>query len=112
MKTYELPGGGFCNDIALKGTRRLYHRHQGRPMLKLAGGSDALTVWYTNDKTDPSLDGSVWQGDALYTNTYNGNHLIRISVNPDGSAGKGVNLATSMDIFQPDGMRLSSTARC
>jgi hypothetical protein len=41
----------------------------------------------------------------------NGNHLIRIPLNADGSAGKGTNLATSMDIFQPDGMRLSSDGK-
>jgi hypothetical protein len=47
-------------------------------VLELASGSDALSVWYTNDASDPSLNGLVWQGDALFTNTYNGNHLIRI----------------------------------
>ncbi len=29
-------------------------------------------------------------------------------MNADGSAGKGRNLVTSMDIYQPDGMRLSA----
>lgn len=110
-KTYELPGGGFCNDIALKGKDAYITDTKGGRVLKLTAGSDALTVWYVNDKSDASLDGLVWQGDALYTNTYNGNHLIRISVNPDGSAGKGVNLTTSMDIYQPDGMRLSSDGK-
>jgi hypothetical protein len=99
MKTYELPGGGFCNDIALKGSDAYVTDTKNGRILKLASGGDALSVWYTNDKSDPSLDGLVWQGDVLYTNTYNGNHLIRISVNPDGSAGKGVNLTTSMDIY-------------
>lgn len=108
MKTYELPGGGFCNDIALRGKDAYITDTKGGRVLKLADGSDALTVWYTNDASDPSLDGLVWQGDALFTNTYNGNHLIRIALNADGSAGKGVNLATSMDIYQPDGMRLST----
>jgi hypothetical protein len=111
MKTYELPGGGFCNDIALKGKDAYITDTKGGRVLKLAGGSDVLTVWYTNDKSDASLDGLVWQGDALYTNTYNGNHLIRIPMNADGSAGKGVNLTTSMDIFQPDGMRLSNDGK-
>jgi len=114
-KTYELPGGGFCNDIALKGAGTKKDAYitdtKGGRILKLASGSDVLSVWYTNDKSDPSLDGLVWQGDALYTNTYNGNHLIRIPLNPDGSAGKGVNLTTSMDIYQPDGMRLSSSGK-
>jgi hypothetical protein len=111
MKTYELPGGGFCNDIALKGADAYITDTKGGRVLKLAAGSDALIVWYTNDKSDPSLDGLVWQGDVLYTNTYNGNHLIRIPVNADGSAGKGVNLTTSTDIYQPDGMRLSSDGK-
>jgi len=111
MKTYELPGGGFCNDIALKGKDAYLTDTKGGRVLKLAAGSDALNVWYTNDKSDASLDGLVWQGDALYTNTYNGNNLIRIAMNPDGSAGKGVNLTTSMDIYQPDGMRLSSDGK-
>lgn len=111
VKTYELPGGGFCNDIALKGKDAYITDTKGGRVLKLAAGSDALTVWYTNDVSDPSLDGLVWQGGALYTNTYNGNHLIRIPMNADGSAGKGVNLTTSMDIFQPDGMRLSSAGK-
>jgi sugar lactone lactonase YvrE len=111
MKTYELPGGGFCNDIALKGADAYVTDTKGGRILKLASGGDALSVWYTNDKSDSSLDGLVWQGDVLYTNTYNGNHLIRISLNPDGSAGKGVNLTTSMDIYQPDGMRLSSDGK-
>jgi hypothetical protein len=111
MKTYEFPGGGFCNDIALKGKDAYITDTKGGRVLKLAAGSGALSVWYTNDRTDASLDGLVWQGDTLYTNTYNGNHLIRIPINADGSAGKGVNLITSTDIYQPDGMRLSSDGK-
>ena len=110
-KTYPLPGGGFCNDIALKGKDAYVTDTKNGRILKLASGGNALAEWYTNDKSDPSLDGLVWQNGALYTNTYNGNHVIRISVNPDGSAGKGVNLATSMDVYQPDGMRLSSDGK-
>ncbi len=110
-KSYEFPGGGFCNDIALHGRDAYVTDTKNGRILKLADGSDVLTVWYTNDKSDPSLDGIVWQGNAVYTNTYNGNHLIRVSVNPDGSAGKGTNLTTSMDIYQPDGMRLSGAGK-
>jgi hypothetical protein len=106
MKSFELPGGGFCNDIALKGADAYVTDTKGGRILKLAKGSDALSVWYKNDPSDPSLDGLVWQGNTLYTNTYNGNHLIAVPMNPDGSAGKGMNLNTSMDIYQPDGMRL------
>jgi sugar lactone lactonase YvrE len=107
MKQYDLPGGGFCNDIALKGTDAYITDTKGGRVLKLAKGADALTVWYTNDAADPSLDGLVWKSGVLYTNTYNGNHLIRITAHGDGSADKATVLATSMDIFQPDGLRLA-----
>jgi len=110
-KTYEFPGGGFCNDIALKGKDAYITDTKNGRVLKLASGSDALTMWYVNDKSDPSLDGLVWQGDTLYTNTYNGNHLIAVPMKADGSAGQGANLTTSMDIFQPDGMRLSPAGK-
>lgn len=111
IKSYEFPGGGFCNDIALKGKDAYVTDTKNGRVLKLAAGSDALAVWYVNDKSDPSLDGLVWQGNTLYTNTYNGNHLIAVPMNADGSAGKGSDLATSMDIFQPDGMRLSADGK-
>jgi len=110
-KTYPFPRGGICNDIAMKGRDAYVTDTRRGRVLKLAAGSDTLSVWYVNDPNDQSLDGLVWQGGALYTNTYNGNHVIRIPVNPDGTAGKGVNLKTSMDIYQPDGMRLSNAGR-
>lgn len=111
IKSYEFPGGGLCNDIALKGKDAYVTDTKNGRVLKLAAGSDALTVWYVNDKSDPSLDGLVWQGNTLYTNTYNGNHLIAVPMKADGSAGQGTNLTTSMDIYQPDGMRLGPDGR-
>ncbi len=108
IKSHEFPGGGLCNDIALKGKDAYVTDTKNGRVLKLAAGSDELTQWYVNDKSDPSLDGLVWQGNTLYTNTYDGNHLIAVPMQADGSAGKGTNLSTSMDIYQPDGMRKSS----
>jgi len=89
IKSHEFPGGGLCNDIALKGqgaNKDAYvtDTKNGR-VLKLAPGSDAFTVWYVNDKSDPSLDGLVWKGDTLYTNTYNGNHVIAVPMKAEGS---------------------------
>ena len=111
IKSYEFPGGGLCNDIALKGKDAYVTDTKNGRVLKLAAGSDALTVWYVNDKSDPSLDGLVWKGNTLYTNTYSGNHVIAVPMKADGSAGQGTNLTTSMDVYQPDGMRLSSDGR-
>lgn len=111
LKSYDFPGGGFCNDIALKGgDAYVTDTGKGR-ILKLAAGADALSVWYQNDPADPSLDGIVWKGNILYTNTYNGNHLISVAMKDDGTAGPGKVLQTSMPIYQPDGMRLSQDGR-
>ncbi len=110
-KSYDFPGGGFCNDIALKGGDAYVTDTAKGRILKLAAGADALSVWYQNDAAYPSLDGIVWQEGSLYTNTYNGNHLIRVTPNADGSAGKGVVLTTSLPIYQPDGLRLTRDGR-
>jgi sugar lactone lactonase YvrE len=111
LKSYALPDGGLCNDIAINhGTAYITDTFGGR-VLKLGPGAADLTVWYS-DPSDPSLDGLVWaDANTLYTNTYRSNHLIRIVKNKDGSAGKGEALNTSMPLFQPDGMRLSSDGR-
>jgi sugar lactone lactonase YvrE len=111
LENYSLPNGGVCNDIALKGnTAYISDTLKGR-VLELSPGANELKVWYS-DPSDPSLDGLVWAKDGkLYTNTYFTNHLIRIEVNGNGSAGKGTVLKTSLPLYQPDGMRLSNDGR-
>jgi sugar lactone lactonase YvrE len=111
LKAFAFPGGGLCNDIALKnGAAYITDTITGR-VLELSSGASQLTVWYSNP-ADPSFDGLVWANDGkLYTNTYQSNHLIRIDVNSDGSAGKGTVLSTDLPLFQPDGMRLSTDGR-
>jgi sugar lactone lactonase YvrE len=111
LDSYPFPGGGLCNDIALKqGSAYVSDTGTGR-ILKLAPGASALSVWYSNPD-DPTFDGLVWAKDGkLYTNTYRSNHLIRIDVNSDGSAGKATVLVTDLPLFQPDGMRLSNDGR-
>jgi hypothetical protein len=111
LQSYGFPGGGLCNDIALKnGTAYITDTANGR-ILALAPGASQLTVWYSAP-SDPSFDGLVWAKDGkLYTNTYRTNHLIRIDVNADGSAATGTVLTTDLPLFQPDGMRLSTDGR-
>lgn len=109
---YQLPGGGVCNDIALKdGAAYISDTMKGR-ILKLAPGAGTLTVWHTQEAADASLDGLIWSKDGkLYTNTYLTHHLIRVDVKKDGSAGKATVLTTDKPLFQPDGMRLSNDGR-
>jgi hypothetical protein len=110
LNAYPFPGGGLCNDISLKqGAAYITDTVTGR-ILKLAPGASSLSVWYSNP-SDPSFDGVVWAKDGkLYTNTYQSNHLIRIDVNPDGTAGKATVLTTDLPLL-PDGMRLSNDGR-
>jgi sugar lactone lactonase YvrE len=107
---YDFPGGGLCNDIALKkGEAYVTDTMNGR-ILKLAKGAAALSEWWQASAEDRSLDGLVFTRDGkLYANAYNSSHLIRVDMNADGSAGKGTVLNTSVPINQPDGMRLSSS---
>jgi DNA-binding beta-propeller fold protein YncE len=106
--SFSFPGGGHCNDIALRnGAAYLTDTTKGR-ILKLAAGASQLEVWYTNDASDLALDGIAWtRSGELFINTVNAGHLIRVDVKPDGSAGKGAVLKTTLDISQPDGLRLS-----
>jgi sugar lactone lactonase YvrE len=110
--SFDFPGGGHCNDIALRnGAAYLTDTTKGR-ILRLSPGASQLEVWYTNDASDPALDGIAWSSNGeLYINTVNAGHLIRVDVNSNGSAGKGTVLRTTLDISQPDGLRLSPDGR-
>jgi hypothetical protein len=109
--SYPFPGGGLCNDISLKNGDVFTTDTTNGRILKLAKGASALSVWYSN-AADPSFDGLVWAKDGkLYVNTFYTSHLIRIDTNPDGTAGKATILNTSIPIYQPDGMRLSSSGK-
>ena len=110
IASYDFPGGGHCNDIAIKNDDVFVTDTSNGRILKLAKRQAALTEWYKQD--DRSLDGLAWARDGtLYTDTYSTHHLIRVDVNPDGSAGQGVILETSEPLFQPDGMRLAPDGR-
>jgi streptogramin lyase len=111
-KSYPFPGGGFCNDIALKdGAAYVTDTKLGR-ILKLAPGAASLSIWYQGDAADSTLDGIAFAPDGnLYTNAYMTHHLIRIAVKTDGSAGTATVLNTNIPIYQPDGIRLTGDGR-
>jgi sugar lactone lactonase YvrE len=108
LDSQAFPGGGHCNDISLKGDfAYMTDTSKGR-ILRMPRSGGALQEWFTADPADRSLDGLVWTRDGtLITNTYSTHHLIRVAVNPDGSAGKATVLTSSQEIYQPDGMRLA-----
>jgi streptogramin lyase len=111
--SYPLPGGGFCNDMALNKAGDLYVADSFGRVLKLAKGAAALTVWSSDPLLAPSspsgfgADGIVTDGNKnVYVNTFSDGRLLRIPIGADGSAGKVVELKVSPKLESPDGMRL------
>jgi sugar lactone lactonase YvrE len=110
--SYPFPGGGFCNDIALKAGAAFVTDTKNGRILKLRPGAAVLTLWYQGDPADSSLDGiTVARDGNVYTNAYRTHHLIRVVVNPDGTAGAGTVLDTNIPLYQPDGIRLTPDGR-
>ncbi len=104
--TYPFPNGGLCNDIAVAADGTAYASDTfGGRVLRLRRGATALEVW----AADPQLgmiDGLALLADgALCVNTYGTGKLLRIPVGPEGAAGPVVQLATSLPLVRPDGLR-------
>jgi sugar lactone lactonase YvrE len=99
----------LCNDIALAsdGTAYVTDSLAGH-ILRLKPGATSLEIWAHDPRWDvkgAQLDGIVVLPDGVYANIFEGNGLYRVSVNPDGSAGKITKLETSRPLYHSDGLR-------
>ena len=105
--TYPFPpDAGVCNDIAVSadGTAYVSESFRGR-VHRLKPGARELEVWATDHDLDV-IDGLALLADgSLYVNNFATGRLFRIPVNPDGSAGQILPIATSMPLVRPDGLR-------
>jgi len=105
--SYPFPGNGLCNDIAVArdGTVYATDTTQAR-ILRLKKGATALDVWSADAKLLATADGIDLLADgAIYVNSVGQNTLMRIPVQPDGSAGAIQMLEPSRPLQGPDGMR-------
>jgi hypothetical protein len=105
--SYAFPGGrGLCNDIAVADDGTVYVTDTtGGRILRLKHLAHALDVWAV-DPLLASADGIAIPGEsAVYVNTFITGTLVRIRVQPDGSAGMLTRLETSRPLVRPDGMR-------
>ena len=105
--SYDLPGGGLCNDIVMarNGDAYITETNGGR-VLRLKKGAKDLEVWAKDAKLS-GADGLIFgPGGNLYVNTYTTSILVRVDVKPDGSAGAVTQLKTSLPLDRPDGLRI------
>ncbi len=91
--SYPLPGGGFCNDMALDRRGNLFVTDSLSPrILELRAGASTLSVWLAAPRyfaAGPSkltINGIALDGKTMYVSKVDPvNYLVRIALNPDGS---------------------------
>ncbi|MCI5047269.1 MAG: hypothetical protein MRY59_07185 [Aquisalinus sp.] len=109
---YELPGGGFCNDMTQTPDGSIYITDSFNPrVLKLDPSKDAISVWLEDELFTGegfNLNGIAYQNGALYTVKYNSGQLFKINFDGNGSAGLIEVLETSRQLQNPDGLIASS----
>ncbi|GAB4201623.1 MAG: hypothetical protein OHK0022_23830 [Roseiflexaceae bacterium] len=111
--SWDLPGGGFCNDLTIDPQGNVYLTDSWSPrIMRLAAGSDRLEEW----ARDPQLGAEQWSlngldfdpaARALYVVNQRAGQLFRIAVEPDGRAGAITRIATSQELRRPDGLKLA-----
>jgi sugar lactone lactonase YvrE len=105
--SYDFPGDNtLCNDIAIgpDGTAYASDTLVGS-INRLKKGASALDVWVKDAKL-AGIDGLAFaDNNTLVVNTVTTNHLFRIPVKSDGSAGNIMELKPSQMLSRPDGMR-------
>jgi sugar lactone lactonase YvrE len=106
--SYPMPyaAKSFCNDFAVDKAGNAYVTDTiGGAVHKLKKGGSALEVWLKDDKL-AGIDGIGIGGDGnLIVNSVTAGKMFRVVVNKDGSAGALTELAPSMKLDKPDGMR-------
>lgn len=107
---YELPGGGFCNDLSLDEAGNLYVTDSIAPrILVLPAGGSELELWLEDEAFAGegfNLNGIVSAGDDVYAVKYNSGELLRIPVAEDGSAGDPARVTLDRELALPDGLKL------
>jgi len=105
--TYNFPGdNALCNDIAIgpDGTAYATDTIVGS-INRLKKGAATLDVWIKDTKL-AGIDGIAFGDDrTIVVNTVTTNHLFRIPISRDGSAGDIAEIRPSQPLSRPDGMR-------
>jgi sugar lactone lactonase YvrE len=110
--SYPFPTPGFCNDFTRDTAGNVYVTDSFGKIYVLRKNATALASWSTDTKLAPlaptgfGADGISFDGtSALYVNTFTDNGLLRIAIQPDGSAGAVTTITVTPALSGPDGMR-------
>ncbi len=107
--SYDLPDGGFCNDLTLDENSNLYVSDSWSPrILRLPMGGDSLEVWVEDEQFGPeqwSLNGIDVRGNTLYIVNQAKGLLFRVMIEDDGTAGAITLIETSQELRRPDGLK-------
>jgi sugar lactone lactonase YvrE len=105
---YPIPGEGAINDVAVAEDGTVFVSDTfGSRIIRLKPGAKEVDVWLS-DPLLRGVDGLTLLADgALYINNFFNGKLSRIAISADGSAGKIVDIQTSLPFQRPDGLRTS-----
>lgn len=115
----DLPGGGFCNDMAMdsKGTIYVTDSLAAR-VLRLKNGATAFEVWAQGGDLAAGASGLTVNGIALdgdqtmYVSKVDPEgYIVRIAIAADGSAGATQKVTASRVLNKVDGMRVLSPGK-
>jgi sugar lactone lactonase YvrE len=110
--SFDFPGGGFCNDLAVDAAGNVYATDSFAPrILTLPAGGEQLEVWLEDERFGGkgfNLNGIEVDGDSLYTVKSNTGQLFQIPIGEEGEAGKAVEVALERPLETPDGLRLEA----
>ena len=111
--SYDFPGGGLCNDIAVGPDNSVYISDtRGNRILRLKSGATALDEWLKDDAKLKGVDGLSFSADGkLYVNSVTEGTLMRIDMSPTGDAAGVVAISTSTPLQGPDGMRFGDDGK-
>lgn len=105
---FEIPGGGFCNDIAELADGTILVTDSFAPHIyALTPGADHLSVWLEDARFKSegiALNGIAADGDAVYFVQYNAGDMFKAEVNADGSSGAITRIDLPRKLNFPDGL--------
>ena len=109
LGSYELPNGGFCNDIAKDSKDNIYITDSFNPrILRLNKSKGRLETWFENDSFKGegfNLNGITFMDNHIYTVKMNSGELFKIKVKENGVPSNFSKIILPRPLNAPDGIK-------